>query len=105
MDHQALDALARSVSELSSRRGLLGGLTALALGLGGAARPDITTARQKRKHNNRRKKKHTNASTTCKAGAERCKGTCVNVCPTGQARNPITCGCCVVNTGTCSAAG
>ncbi len=105
MANQAFDTLARSVSVPSSRRGLLGGLTALALGLGGTILPDVTTARKKRKHKNRRKKKHTSTSTTCLPGTESCQGTCLNACPDGQLRNPITCGCCVMNTGTCSAAG
>jgi hypothetical protein len=101
MDDQTFDTLARSVSGPSSRRGLLGGLTALALGLGGAVMPDSTTARKKRRH--KRKKK--NKSTTCQAGAESCQGKCVNLCPTGQARNPLTCDCCQMNSKTCATIG
>lgn len=103
MDDQFFDTLARSVSEPSSRRGLLGGLTALALGLGGAGLPDAATARKKRKHNHNHKKKNT--STTCQPGSESCQGKCLNLCPSGEVRNPLTCGCCQVNMGTCGVYG
>jgi hypothetical protein len=101
MDDRVFDTLARSVSGPSSRRGLLGGFTALVLGLGGANLPDSTTARKKRKHKRRKK----NTSTTCQPGTDSCQGKCVNLCPGGQARNPLTCGCCQMTMGTCSAAG
>ena len=101
MDNQAFDTLARSVSGPSSRRGLLGGLTALVLGLGGVGLPDAATARKKRKHKRRKK----NTSTTCQPGTESCQGKCLNFCPPGQVRNPLTCGCCLINSETCSAAG
>ncbi|MDQ2654471.1 MAG: hypothetical protein M3Z20_15680 [Chloroflexota bacterium] len=122
MDDQSFDTLARSVSEPSSRRGLLGGLTVLALGLGGAGLPDSTTARKKRKHRRKNKKKTpailiptcptgtedcrgTCVKRCCPPGAEDCQGMCVSLCPTGQTRNPLTCACCRINMVSCTAIG
>jgi hypothetical protein len=122
MDDQSFDTLARSVSGPSSRRGLLGGLTALALGLGGAGLPDTTVGRKQRKHKNKRKKKKPSTPVlTCPPGTEDCRGTCVNnccppgtedcqgmclnLCPTGQTRNPLTCGCCRINLTSCAPVG
>ncbi len=106
MDDQSFDTLARSVSEPSSRRGLLGGLTVLALGLGGAGLPDSTTARKKRKHRRKNKKKTPAILIpTCPTGTEDCRGTCVSLCPTGQTRNPLTCACCRINMVSCTAIG
>lgn len=105
MDDQSFDTLARSVSEPSSRRGLLGGLTALALGLGGAGLPDSTTARKKRKHKRKKKKKPSPLVPACPSGAEECQGTCVNLCPGAQARNPFTCACCGINKVSCTPVG
>ncbi len=69
MDGQSFDTLARSVSEPSSRRGLLGGFAALALGLGGAGLHDTTTARKKRKHKRKNEQKD---STTLPPSFDRC---------------------------------
>ncbi len=100
MDAHRFDTLIRSLDDPSSRRGVVRGLCAVTLGLLGTRWPSAATARKKRKNG----KKGKNAK-KCKRGAERCQGTCVKRCPSGQVRNPATCGCCRVTGGFCSPAG
>lgn len=106
MDDQSFDTLTRSVSKPSSRRGLLGSFTALALGLAGVAMPDTTSARNKRKHKRKSKKKKSSTPVAaCPSGTEDCQGKCMALCPGGQVRNPLTCACCTLNMVSCSAVG
>lgn len=100
MDANRFDTLIRSLSELSSRRRLGRGLAAVTVGLVGARLPSAATARRKRKKRNKQKN-----STACKNGKERCQEQCVALCPSGQVRNPLTCGCCQVTGASCSPAG
>jgi len=101
MNANCFDALARRLTRQASRRGALAGLAGglVMVGplvLGGRE----AGAKKKRKHKKRRKR-----NTSCQAGMETCLGQCVDLCPGGQVRNPVTCGCCQVNGGTCSPTG
>jgi len=101
MDAEHFDTLILSFTTRASRRGVLAGLASgllavAPLALGG----DAAEARKKR-----RKKKKRKPTRTCKSGTERCQGQCLPRCPSGQVRNPLTCGCCQSNNGTCNPPG
>jgi hypothetical protein len=101
MDAARFDSLTRLLSNPSSRRGVWRGVAAATLGLAAARLPGAVTARKKRKHKKNRRKK----PKACANGTETCLGQCVAHCPSGQVRNPLTCGCCQANSGACNPPG
>jgi predicted outer membrane repeat protein len=71
MNHLRFDDVTRRLSGLASRRNLLNGFVATALGLGAGRLPALTVARKKK-----RKKKKTRKATCGKAGSKPVKGKC-----------------------------
>jgi hypothetical protein len=98
MDADRLDALARSLAAVGSRRRALAAVLSGVLSLPSLARPDDAAAAKKNKRRKGRKKK-------CKGSKKRCGGKCVNTC-----NDPRNCGSCgkrcqlnaICSAGTCT---
>lgn len=96
MDADEFDALTHSLNPDRSRRAVLafpfGGL------LVALAAPLLSDSAAARRRGRKKNKKRTK----CKGGKQKCGGTCRTACPEGRVRNPLTCGCCIVNGGDCT---